>query len=244
MIDVEVRGCQVPNSRPYPHLEMMRVDHARKLLYSDFFAQMQSAQDLLAERLEICLVLVNREGQETTLPSALPLLCNEHERSRNGCPDCHLQLIAQLSPSRDAVRGTCPNGLHLAALQTSIRTDDGGLYLLAGRTADRAHLENQIDLLRSIYSLPFETPVSGKRSHAPASAQVPAQSTLTSQESRVLACIVSGLPNKDIASQLCISQSTVKAHVASILKKLNLSNRTEASVYALKNGIQLGDEHE
>lgn len=217
---------------------MTRVDYTRKLLYSDFFAQLQSAQDLLSERLGTCLVLINAQGKELTLPSRLPLICHNHESPTFHCLDCHAHLIARLAPALDFVTERCPYGLYVTALETSIRADDGPLYLLAGRTADRPPDESDVGLLKSIYTLPFETPGSGRKPEA----HPKDQAVLTVQENKVLACIVTGLSNKDIAYRLCISQSTVKAHVANILKKLNLSNRTEASVYALKNGMNLGDE--
>ncbi len=53
----------------------------------------------------------------------------------------------------------------------------------------------------------------------------------------MLACIVEGMSNKEIAQYLRISYSTVKTHVANILRKLNVSNRTDASVLALKRGF-------
>lgn len=216
----------------------MRVVKARSLHYDDLFTQLQSTQDLLAEKLGVCLALVDAKGREITLPSGLPLSCNEHV----DCPACHAQFIAQLDTAGDYVLGLCPNSLYLAALETSIRKGDGALYLLVGRTKDRAQTENQIECLRSIYTLPFETPFPGRKGPTPAQEPSPPQASLTTQEQRVLGCIVAGLPNKDIASHLCISESTVKTHVTNILKKLNLSNRTEASTYALKNGIQFGDQ--
>jgi DNA-binding CsgD family transcriptional regulator len=214
---------------------------SHQLRYSDFFAQLQFAQDLLAERLGICLVLIDQDGKEATLPSGQPLICHEHENPQFRCQECHAGLIARLSPVLDHVLERCPYSLYQAVFETSIRTDEGSLYLLAGRTADVLQTEDAVDLLKAIYTLPFATASVMKAAPALTTAQPPAQATLTPQENKVLACIVSGLSNKDIANQLCITQSTVKSHVASVLKKLNLSNRTEAGVYALKNGLSLGD---
>ena len=48
-------------------------------------------------------------------------------------------------------------------------------------------------------------------------------------------CAISkGMSNKEIASVLVITEKTVKAHVSSILSKLNLSDRTQAALYAVK----------
>jgi DNA-binding NarL/FixJ family response regulator len=60
---------------------------------------------------------------------------------------------------------------------------------------------------------------------------------LSSRELEVLAMIVHGKSNKEIAAALGISDSTVKVHVASILNKLGVHDRTEAVTQALRRGI-------
>jgi two-component system, NarL family, response regulator LiaR len=60
---------------------------------------------------------------------------------------------------------------------------------------------------------------------------------LTERETEVLRELAKGSTNKQIAAQLVISEETVKAHVGNILAKLHLSHRTQAIVYALKQGI-------
>lgn len=60
---------------------------------------------------------------------------------------------------------------------------------------------------------------------------------LTERELEVLRLIAKGLNNREIARQLAISEKTVKTHVSNILSKLNLADRTQAAIYALKAGL-------
>jgi NarL family two-component system response regulator LiaR len=53
----------------------------------------------------------------------------------------------------------------------------------------------------------------------------------------VLKLIANGLTNNKIAEQLVISLNTVKGHVSNILSKLHLADRTQAAVYAWRQGI-------
>ncbi|MCG3207568.1 MAG: Response regulator protein VraR [Anaerolineae bacterium] len=69
-----------------------------------------------------------------------------------------------------------------------------------------------------------------------------AGSLLTDRELEVLKLVARGLDNHDIAAQLVISLPTVRSHVTNILTKLNLANRTQAVLYALREGIASLDE--
>ncbi len=60
---------------------------------------------------------------------------------------------------------------------------------------------------------------------------------LTDREREVLRCIARGRSNKEIGEDLFISEKTVKTHVGSILAKLDLSDRTQAALYAVKHGL-------
>jgi ATP/maltotriose-dependent transcriptional regulator MalT len=60
--------------------------------------------------------------------------------------------------------------------------------------------------------------------------------TLTTREHDVLALVADGLPNREIAGRLAISEHTVKFHLASVFGKLGVSTRTEA----VQRGLRLG----
>ena len=61
--------------------------------------------------------------------------------------------------------------------------------------------------------------------------------TLTARESEVLRLIVKGLSNKQIGEVLVIAEPTVKLHVRSLLAKLGVSDRTQATTEALRRGL-------
>ncbi len=61
--------------------------------------------------------------------------------------------------------------------------------------------------------------------------------SLTERETDTLRLVAKGLSNKEIAKDLEVSEVTVKTHVSSILSKLNLSSRTQAALFALKEGL-------
>ncbi len=61
--------------------------------------------------------------------------------------------------------------------------------------------------------------------------------TLSDRELEVLSLIAAGKENGEIADHLVISQHTVKNHVSGILAKLELENRIQAAVYAVRNGL-------
>jgi two-component system, NarL family, response regulator LiaR len=106
-------------------------------------------------------------------------------------------------------------------------------YLLKNVTAD--------ELARAIRDA-----ASGRSTLAPEAARVLVQATrpaqqpagdLTERELEVLKRVVQGHSNQQIADAMVISLATVKAHISSILAKLQVSSRAEASAYALKHKI-------
>ena len=70
-----------------------------------------------------------------------------------------------------------------------------------------------------------------------AASQLPPGPSLTARELDVLALMVEGLNNVQIAGKLTVSPSTIKSHVSNILAKLGVASRTEAVTLALRSGI-------
>jgi two-component system nitrate/nitrite response regulator NarL len=81
--------------------------------------------------------------------------------------------------------------------------------------------------------------ISARAARAGARARDP-DADLSSQETRVLLELARGLSNKEIANLLDVTEGTVKTHVKTVLKKLGAQNRTEAAVWAYRNGLDAG----
>jgi NarL family two-component system response regulator LiaR len=60
---------------------------------------------------------------------------------------------------------------------------------------------------------------------------------LTEREREVVCLVTQGRSNSEIAQTLCISDKTVKTHISNILSKLNLQDRTQLAIYAIKHGL-------
>jgi two-component system, NarL family, response regulator LiaR len=70
----------------------------------------------------------------------------------------------------------------------------------------------------------------------------PTSDPLTRHELEVLKLVAQGNSNQDIADELIISEATVRTHVSNILSKLHLASRTQAALYALKEGLASLDD--
>lgn len=65
----------------------------------------------------------------------------------------------------------------------------------------------------------------------------PTKEPLSGREMEILRLVARGLTNQEIAEELVISERTVRTHVSHILEKLHLANRTQAALYALREGL-------
>lgn len=65
----------------------------------------------------------------------------------------------------------------------------------------------------------------------------PADFELTERERQILVCLAAGLDNREIAKKLFLAEGTVRNHISKMLEKLQLKDRTQLAVFAVKNNI-------
>jgi DNA-binding NarL/FixJ family response regulator len=105
-----------------------------------------------------------------------------------------------------------------------IRDVAGGLYVVENERMDERALESWIQSNLEAMSGPYI--IDAEEHYIP----------LSPREMEILQFVTNGLSNKEIAMKLRISQQTVKNHMTSILKKLNVEDRTQAAVNAIRRG--------
>ena len=130
----------------------------------------------------------------------------------------------------------------IVAVTGATRTADIGSLLQAGANACLADDVPVANFLKSLEPVMLgETLVPMSMLFEPRKAEgqgpeQPARGRLSSQESRILEGLVEGHPNKVIARELGTAEATIKVHVKSILRKLGVSNRTQAAIWAMRSG--------
>lgn len=118
------------------------------------------------------------------------------------------------------------------------RALDAGAMGFIPKTATAAVMLGALRLVLAggIYVPPEMVQAAGGRRGATDSA---GHLQLTPRQLEVLARAIDGKPNKVIARELGLTEATVKAHIAAVLRALNVSNRTEAAQAAALRGIKL-----
>ena len=92
-------------------------------------------------------------------------------------------------------------------------------------------------MTRILQTLRRRTPASSAPAAAASRRGRSPRPLLTEREREILQLIVDGQTNREIAQTLFISEKTVKNHVTNLLRKLDLSDRTQAAVYAIRHGL-------
>ena len=129
-----------------------------------------------------------------------------------------------LHAMRAGASAYCPKDIMPDDLIDVIRAAARGYYIVGTRRMDAQEIQTWINTNVEALSGPYTVD--------PDEHYVP----LSPRELEILEFVTNGMSNKEIASRLGISQQTVKNHMTSILKKLNVQDRTQAAVTALRHG--------
>ena len=129
-----------------------------------------------------------------------------------------------LHAMRAGASAYCPKDIMPDELIEIIRTVAKGYYLVGNRRMEAQELQMWINSNVEAMSGPYVVD--------PDEHYIP----LSPRELEILEFVTNGMSNKEIANRLNISQQTVKNHMTSILKKLNVQDRTQAAVTALRHG--------
>ena len=129
----------------------------------------------------------------------------------------------------ELARAVCQIGAGNSVLVTGVVRD-----ICLGKAFEFSELSS---LLREGYPEPVRVFALSGHAEAPAKQAAANIHSLTDREIEVLRLIVAGKSNHQIAEGLVISLNTVARHVANILGKTGVSNRTEAATYALRQGL-------
>lgn len=123
-------------------------------------------------------------------------------------------------------------------------SEDGEDLLTAIRSGANGYLLKNIDMLAFVDSLRraidgqavISPQLAGKLMAGVQGGSIPEGEQLSPREREVLTLLADGVSNKELARRLNIAESTIKIHIQHILRKLNLTSRVQAAVYASEHG--------
>lgn len=119
----------------------------------------------------------------------------------------------------------CTKDIPPETLLSTVRSVNDGQYVVQGQAMDYDEVVDWLEQRIGRHPDPAEE-LRPNETFAP----------LSPREMEILGLVTRGASNKEIAYQLEISQQTVKNHMTSILRKLQVDDRTQAAVYALRHG--------
>jgi two-component system, NarL family, nitrate/nitrite response regulator NarL len=127
-----------------------------------------------------------------------------------GCRDILLKVLELILLDQQAFVLVQPSAPPITGEYTEAQQDTGALESFTRSDADRACIDGSI----------------------------PPEHQLSPREQQILAFLAQGEPNKAIARQCNITESTVKVHLKAILRKIDAHNRTQAAIWAVANGYR------
>jgi DNA-binding CsgD family transcriptional regulator len=152
------------------------------------------------------------------------------------------RLAAQLRCARAAAGGddyaAVAAGLTGLTGPTEVAWQDADTHLTVARCQHRlGQPEAAIEHAEQATALLRRWPGTRRDSAAELLAQLRAGTELTAREREVLGCVAAGMSNQQVATSLGISIRTVTVHVSNLLRKTGSSSRTEAAMWAVRQGL-------
>jgi DNA-binding NarL/FixJ family response regulator len=177
---------------------------------------------------DVAIVDVNLPGMNGQ--QVVQHLVNEKSRTRIMLLTAYDDAEQKLHAMKVGAAGYCVKDVQPEVLAQNVREIFNGKYVIGSEILEPKQLESWLkpdsDDEASFYSEFSE-----------------AYEPLSKREMEVLGELTKGMSNKEIATSLGISHQTVKNHVTSILRKLDVDDRTQATLYALRRGwVRLQDD--
>ena len=142
------------------------------------------------------------------------------QKIKEGCPEARILVLTSFSDDE-----TVFPAIKAGALGYLLKNTSPGRLLSAIREVYKGNPSMSPDIASKLMG------ELQRKSNLP-----PTDEPLTEREMDVLKLVAQGMTNQSIADQLVISEGTVRTHVSNILSKLHIANRTQAALYALREG--------
>ena len=162
--------------------------------------------------------------------------------SDNGS-DGELQMVKQMRATNDDVKlVVLTNEMSARLLARALNAGADGYLLKSLSSKALVQSLRLVELGEKVFPTKLATMItSGQLDPTAAEARVSSVKGLSEREREILRCLLHGQSNKVIARQLDITEATVKVHLKAVLRKLNVSNRTQAAIWAISHGLGGGE---
>ena len=162
---------------------------------------------------------------------------------RDDGSDGELQMLKQMRAASDGVKLIVQTNRMSGPLLARALNAGADGYLLKSLPPEALELSLRlVNLGQKVFPTELATMItSGQINPAAAEARLSSVNGLSPRELEILDRLTQGGPNKVIARQLGIAETTVKIHLKAVYSKIEVNNRTQAAVWAVRNGLGRDD---